>query len=418
MEVYLDNSATTRCEEEVAELVCKLMTGDFGNPSSMHIKGVEAERHVTESARTLARLLKVKEKEILFTSGGTEGNNLAIIGAAHAYKRAGNRVITTQIEHSSVSEVFNRLEDEGYDVVRLPVDETGVVCISALEEALNDETILVSVMAVNNEIGTVQPLAEIAKLIKERNEKTVFHVDGVQSFGKINIAPAKVGIDLYTASAHKFHGPKGVGFLYRNERVRLEPQILGGGQQGGMRSGTDNVPGISGMALAAELAHKTLGDSARSMCENSLKLARGLSGIADVKINGALGRELKREMPGDGRDRSPSEDTLDDAQKNVYIGAEDIPYAPHIVSATVRGIRAEVLLHALEDKGIYISAGSACSTHRKKGSATLNAIGLEKKDAESTVRFSLSRYTTPEEIEYTISSVAEVVPLLRRFTMK
>ena len=299
MEVYLDNSATTRCEEEVAELVCKLMTGDFGNPSSMHIKGVEAERHVTESARTLARLLKVKEKEILFTSGGTEGNNLAIIGAAHAYKRAGNRVITTQIEHSSVSEVFNRLEDEGYDVVRLPVDETGVVCISALEEALNDETILVSVMAVNNEIGTVQPLAEIAKLIKERNEKTVFHVDGVQSFGKINIAPAKVGIDLYTASAHKFHGPKGVGFLYRNERVRLEPQILGGGQQGGMRSGTDNVPGISGMALAAELAHKTLGNSARSMCENSLKLARGLSGIADVKINGALGRELKREMPGD-----------------------------------------------------------------------------------------------------------------------
>ena len=411
MEVYLDNSATTRCEEEVANLVCNLMTGDFGNPSSMHIKGVEAERHVTESARTLARLLKVKEKEILFTSGGTEGNNLAIIGAAHAYKRAGSRVITTQIEHSSVSEVFNRLEDEGYDVVRLPVDENGLVCISALEEALNDETILVSVMAVNNEIGTVQPLAEISKLIKEKNEKTVFHVDGVQSFGKLNIAPAKTGIDLYTASAHKFHGPKGVGFLYIRQKTKIRPLILGGGQQHGMRSGTDNVPGISGMALAAELAYKALGDSAQGMRKNSLKLAKGLSEIADVKINGALGC---------GLEKSGAEDDAvgADVQKNAGTSGQGEQFAPHIVSATVRGIRAEVLLHTLEDKGIYVSAGSACSTHRKKGSATLGAIGLNKKDAESTIRFSLSRFTTPEEIDYVIASVAEVAPMLRKFTRK
>ena len=254
-------------------------------------------------------------------------------------------------------------------------------------------------MAANNEIGTVQTVEEIAKLIKQKSPKAVFHVDGVQAFGKIRLYPPKAGVDLYTASSHKFHGPKGVGFLFKNEKVRLETQMLGGGQQGGLRSGTDNVPGICGMALAAKLADEKLEENAKAMMENALLLARELSKLEDVRINGVMGRIAVSADSATGVENSETDAA-----------------APHIVSVTVSGIRAEVLLHALEDKGIYVSAGSACSSHKKRVSDTLTAIGLAKKEAESTIRFSLNRYTAKEDIETAVEAMRELLPVLRQFT--
>ena len=255
MEAYFDNSATTRCFDEVKDIVCKTMTGDFGNPSAMHKKGMEAENYVRKSAQTLAKLLKVNEKEILFTSGGTESDNLAIIGGVEANKRMGNHIITTAVEHAAVAQPFAYLKDQGYEVTILPVDHQGVVKLEALEAALRPDTILVSVMYVNNEVGAVMPVEEIGKLVHEKSPKALFHVDAIQAFGKYRIYPKKLGIDLLSVSSHKIHGPKGVGFLYINEKVRVQPQILGGGQQNGMRSGTDNVPGIAGLGVAAEMVY-------------------------------------------------------------------------------------------------------------------------------------------------------------------
>lgn len=236
MEAYFDNSATTRCFDEVKDIVCKTMTGDFGNPSAMHKKGMEAENYIRRSAQTLAKLLKVNEKEILFTSGGTESDNLAIIGGVEANKRMGNHIITTAVEHAAVAQPFAYLKEQGYEVTILPVDHQGVVKLDALEAALRPDTILVSVMYVNNEVGAVMPVEEIGKLVHEKSPKALFHVDAIQAFGKYRIYPKKLGIDLLSVSSHKIHGPKGVGFLYINEKVRVQPQILGGGQQNGMRS--------------------------------------------------------------------------------------------------------------------------------------------------------------------------------------
>ncbi|HIY19151.1 MAG TPA: cysteine desulfurase, partial [Candidatus Blautia avistercoris] len=248
MEAYLDNAATTRCYGQVKDIVVKTMMEDYGNPSAMHLKGVEAERYMKDARETLAKILKVTPKEILFTSGWTESNNLALTGAAYANKRAGNHIITTAIEHAAVGAPVHFLEESGFEVTILPVDEKGVVSLEALEKALRPDTILVSVMFVNNEIGSVQPIDAIGKMVHEKAPKALFHVDAIQAFGKFQIYPKKLGIDLMSVSAHKIHGPKGVGFLYISEKARVQPQILGGGQQSGMRSGTDNVPGAAGMA--------------------------------------------------------------------------------------------------------------------------------------------------------------------------
>ena len=382
MEAYFDNSATTRCYPEVAEIVVKTMTEDFGNPSAMHLKGVEAEKYVREAAQTLAKILKVNEKEIIFTSGGTESNNLALFGGADANKRSGNHIITTSVEHAAVGQPAERLEQMGYEVTIVPVDHRGVVQLEALEKALRPDTILVSTMYVNNEVGAVMPVEEIAKLVHEKSPKALYHVDAIQAFGKYRIYPKKAGIDMLSVSSHKIHGPKGVGFLYINEKARIQPQILGGGQQAGMRSGTDNVPGIAGLGVAAKMVYTDFDEKIEHMYQLKERLAEGFLKLPDVRLNGMEIREG----------------------------------APQILSASFLGVRSEVLLHTLEEKGIYVSAGSACSSHNRKAAGTLSAMGMEAAQRESTLRFSFSEENTFEEVDYALEVIGQVLPMLRRYS--
>ena len=384
MEVYFDNSATTRCYGEVKDIVVKTMLEDYGNPSAMHTKGVEAEQYVKAAASRIARILKVTEKEILFTSGGTESNNLALIGGAMANKRAGNHIITTAVEHAAVARPVDFLKEQGFEVTILPVDEQGVVRLDALEAALREDTILVSTMYVNNEVGSVMPVEKIAALVHEKSPKALYHVDAIQAFGKFRIYPKKMGIDLLSVSGHKIHGPKGVGFLYISSRAKVQPMILGGGQQTGMRAGTDNVPGIAGLGVAAETIYTDFEEKTEHLYQLKEKMASGLAELEDVKINGMPLREG----------------------------------APQILSVSFMGIRSEVLLHTLEEKGIYVSAGSACSSHKRKASATLTAMGMPASQIECTVRISFSEENTFEEADYCLEVLKEVVPLLRRYSRR
>lgn len=384
MEIYLDNSATTRCYEEVKDIVVKTMREDYGNPSSMHRKGSEAEKYLREAAQTLAGLMKVQEKELIFTSGGTESNNWALFGTAMAHHRQGKHIITTAVEHAAVAAPLAALEDQGFTVTRLPVDRRGRVKLQALEEALTEETILVSAMYVNNEIGSLEPIGEMGQIIKEKNPQTLFHVDAIQAFGKYRIYPKRMKIDLLSASGHKIHGPKGVGFLYLDSQARIKPLILGGGQQNGLRSGTDNVPGVAGMALAAKKIYQNLEENVAHMYRLRKQLAEGLEALDQVVLHGMEGEEG----------------------------------APHILNASFLGIRSEVLLHTLEDRGIYVSAGSACSSHKRAGSPTLTAVGCSRAEMESAVRFSFCESNTEEEIQETLAVLGEVLPLLRRYTRR
>lgn len=384
MEAYLDNSATTRCYEEVKDIVVKTMLEDYGNPSAMHTKGVQAEQYVKDAASKLARILKVTEKEILFTSGGTESNNLALIGGAMANKRAGNHIITTAVEHAAVARPVEFLKEQGFDVTILPVDEQGVVKLDALEAALREDTILVSTMYVNNEVGSVMPIEKIAALVHEKSPKALYHVDAIQAFGKFRIYPKKAGIDLLSVSGHKIHGPKGAGFLYISSKAKVQPMMLGGGQQNGMRSGTDNVPGIAGLGVAAEKIYTDLEKKVEHLYQLKERMAKGLEELGDVIINGMPLRQG----------------------------------APQILSVSFMGIRSEVLLHTLEEKGIYISAGSACSSHKRKASATLTAMGMPASQIECTVRISFSEENTFEEADYCLDILKETVPLLRRYSRR
>lgn len=382
MEAYLDNSATTQVSGAVRDVVARVMTEDYGNPSAMHKKGVQAERYVREAKETLAKLLKAEGKEIFFTSGGTEANNIALIGAAIANRRAGNRIITSAVEHPSVGNTMEYLKEQGFSLTVLPVDQYGLVSLTALEQAMTTDTILVSVMYVNNEIGAVEPIEEISRMIRAVNPQAVFHVDGVQAFGKYRIYPKRLGIDLFSASAHKFHGPKGAGFLYKNAAVKVKPTVFGGGQQDGFRSGTLNVSGIAGLSCAAKEAYDGFEQKRDNLYELKEFFVSGIQKLEGTKINGYTGRES----------------------------------APHIVSVSFDGVRSEVLLHALEEKGIYASAGSACSSHKASVSPTLKAIGIERKYLTSTLRFSFSALTKKEELQYTLEALGELLPALRRFT--
>ncbi len=382
MEIYLDNAATTRCYEEVLDVVARTMREDYGNPSAMHKKGVEAEQYIKSAGEILGKLLKVSPEEIFFTSGGTEANNLALVGAAMANRRAGTKIITTQIEHAAVLMPAEYLKEMGFSVTYLPVDRQGVVSLEALKEALTPETILVSAMYVNNEVGAVQPIAQIGEILKEKAPRVLFHVDAVQAFGKYRIYPKKLGVDLLSVSAHKIHGPKGAGFLYISEKAKVKPQILGGGQQKGMRSGTDNVPGVAGLGAAAKRIYQDFEEKVARMYELKARFVQGLGTLKDVRLNG-----------------QPAEES-----------------APHIVSASFLGVRSEVLLHALEDRGIYASAGSACASHRRKESATLKAMGLPKEQREATLRFSFSEETTAEEVDSCLDALRALLPILRRYT--
>lgn len=387
--IYLDNSATTMCYPEVAALMTKLLCEDYGNPSSMHAMGFQAERALRAAREQIARTLKCREGEILFTSGGTESDNLALFGTARAYGRQGRHIITTSVEHPAVSEAAAALEREGFEVTYLPVDEAGIVRLSDVEAALRDDTILVSVMQVNNEIGSVQPVEEIGQLVKRRSDKILFHVDAVQGYGKVPLSLSAARIDLMSVSGHKIHGPKGAGFLYVKKGVRLIPLLYGGGHQGGLRSGTENVAGYAGLGLAAEMAFRDMNEKAERMRMLTERLREGVcAALDDVAVPG----EVLASAPNDEKVK-----------------------APHILPLTVRGVRAEVLLHALEDKGICVSAGSACATHHVQTSPVLKAIGLSEEDAASTVRLSLSEFTTEEEIDAAVGTLCAVVPALRRF---
>lgn len=384
MQAYLDNSATTRCSERAKNLMVQLLMEDYGNPSSLHMKGVEAEKYIKEAKSKIAKTLKVDEKEILFTSGGTESNNMALIGCALANKRAGNHIITTSIEHPSVSAPLAYLEELGFRVTYLKVDSDGLISLEELEKEVCEETILVSLMMVNNEIGAVEPIEEAVKVIKDKNPKTLVHVDAIQAYGKYRIYPKKMGIDLLSVSGHKIHAPKGTGFLFIKEKTKIKPLIYGGGQQKGMRSGTENVPGVAALAEAAVEIYEDFEAKIEHLYSLKERFVEGAKKIEGITINGRTGRES----------------------------------APQIVSVSIDGVRSEVMLHTLEDREIYVSAGSACSSNKPSVSHTLTSIGLKKNLLDSTIRFSFCVNTTEEEIDYALEVLNEVVPKLRKYTRK
>ena len=380
-EIYFDNAATTVVSPAAARAVLRAMTEDYGNPSSLHRMGVTAEGYIRASAKTIAETLKVSPNEIFFTSGGTEANNWALFGAARANVRSGRKILTTAMEHPAVSEVLKSLSGEDFEVTAVPVDSQGRLDLAFLEKELTPDVILVSMMLVNNEIGAVTPVREIGRLLKGRCPNALFHVDAIQAYGKYPIYPKELGIDLLSVSGHKLHGPKGTGFLYKNERVKLKPFIYGGGQQGGLRSGTENVPGIAGFGIAAREAYEHLSERREHMYALRERLIDGLEKLPEVTVHGMPGREG----------------------------------APHIVNAAFVGVGAEVLQHSLEEHGIYVSAGSACSSHKRAGSPTLTAIGASKEELVSSVRFSFSELNTAEEVDEALRVLAEILPMLRRY---
>ncbi len=381
MEAYFDNSATTRVFDSVREVVVKTMTEDYANPSAKHRKGMVAEQYIKEARSMIAKSLKVQDKEILFTSGGSESNNMALIGTALANKRAGNHIISTAIEHPSVYNPLGYLEEQGFSITYLPVDSMGHISLQELEAALRPETILVSVMYVNNEVGALEPVEEISRIIKGKNPSALFHVDAIQAYGKYEIRPKRQGIDLLSVSGHKLHGPKGVGFLYIDEKVKIRPLIYGGGQQRNLRSGTENVPGVAGLGAAVKEMYTNHKEKTDYLYELKDYMMDRLSELPEVTFNNPRGRES----------------------------------APQIVSASFAGVRSEVLLHALEDKGIYVSSGSACSSNHPGVSGTLKGIGVKKELLDATIRFSFGLFNTKEEIDYTVEVLSELLPVLRRY---
>ena len=389
---YLDNSATTRVFPEVVELMTKIMLEDYGNPSSVHMKGVDAEKYVTTATKQIAAALKVNEKEIFFTSGGTESDNLALIGCANANNRAGKHIITTKIEHPAILNTCKYLESEGYEISYLSVDEYGVISLDELESLIRKDTILVSIMHTNNEVGSVQPISQAGALIKKKNPATLFHVDAVQGFTKAEIFPKKQNIDLLSVSGHKIHGPKGIGFLYINEKVKIKPISYGGGQQKGLRNGTLNVPGIAGIGLSCKMATDTMKADNERLYELKKYFLDKVKDIDKVVINGCP--------------------LTEEGEFDVY------KTAPHIINISVNGLRSEVMLHALEDKQIYVSAGSACASHSKKESSTLKSMGADAQRMDGALRLSMSAMTTKEELDYVLLTLEETISFYGRFTRK
>ena len=381
MEAYFDNSATTRVLDSVKEIVVRTMTEDYANPAARHRLGMQAEQYIRTARFEIARTLKVQEKEILFTSGGSESNNLALIGGALANQRRGKHLISTGIEHPSVYRPLEYLAELGFEITFLPVNQDGHISLARLQDSLREDTILVSVMYVNNEVGAVEPVEEISRVIKEKNPHTIFHVDAIQAYGKYVIRPKKQGIDLLSVSGHKIHGPKGVGFLYIRDGVKVKPMIYGGGQQNDMRSGTENVPGVAGLGVAAKEMYTDHEAKAAHLLELKDYLTDRLGELEGVTVNSKKGRES----------------------------------APQIVSASFEGVRSEVLLHALEEKGIYVSSGSACSAHHPGISGTLKGIGVAPKLLDATIRFSFGIFNTREEIDYCMDTLKGLLPVLRKY---
>ena len=384
MDVYFDNSASTKVSEKAIEIMLKTMRDDYANTSGKHIKGVEAESYVKDAADIIAKTLKVKKGEIIFTSGGTESNNMALIGGAMSRKRYGKHIIISGIEHPAVYRPAEFLTEQGFELSVLPVNSEGQVDLELLKSTIRDDTVLVSVMYVNNEIGAIEPVEEISKIIKAENKDILFHVDAIQAYTKLRINPKSQGIDMLSASGHKFHGPKGVGFLYIDSNVKINPIIFGGGHQRGMRSGTLNTTGIAGMGVAAKEAYDNFDER--------------INKISDLKYY--LMDELEK---------------TEGAILNTGRGEN---FAPQVISVSFEDIRAEVLLHALEDRGIYVSSGSACSSNHPGISDTLKAIGVRENLLDATIRISLSELNNKEEADYFIKNLKELLPLLRKFVRK
>ena len=395
-EIYLDNAATTKVCEEAVAIMENVMRNDFGNPSSLHGKGIQAEQYVKNARKIIAKSLKCDEREIIFTSGGTESNNLALFGGAYARIRSGKHIISTSIEHASVYNPLIFLEEQGFEVTYLPVDRNGIVSLDALRQALRKDTTIVSVMMVNNEIGAIEPHEEIAKLVHSFNPDILFHVDAIQGYGKLPVAPGKCGIDLLSVSGHKIHGPKGSGFLYKRDKVRLIPEILGGGQQNNMRSGTENVPAISG-----------LGEAVRVYFQNQKNYADSMYACKEHFL------ELLKDMPF-----AHPNAVFEELSDSLSLGERVRKTAPHVLSISFDSVRSEVLLHALEDYGVYVSSGSACSSNHPAISGTLKAIGTPDRFLDSTLRFSFCPETTTEMIDEAAKALQELVPKLSRFTVK
>lgn len=376
--IYLDNSATTKPYREVLESFNKVSTEYFGNPSSLHGLGGDSDKLLSQAREQIAKLLKVQANEIFFTSGGTESNNIAIKGTALMYRGRGRHIITTEIEHPSVKESMEQLKDLGFRITYIPVDGNGVVNVSEIKKAISEETILVSVMHVNNEIGSIQPINEIGQLIKQYS-KILFHVDYVQGIGKVPLHFHDCQIDLCTISAHKFHGLKGTGALFIRQGVRISPLFSGGGQEWQQRSGTENVAGIVAMAKALRMTLQRQDNSQTEMRKIRDLIRTELEEIAGIKIHTPVHQ-----------------------------------CAPHIINFSIHGFKAEVFVHALEEKGIYVSTTSACSSKTKKASSTLLAMGIPEEEALSSIRVSLSYENTMEEATQFIESVNEAVTRLRK----
>ncbi|MCR4434364.1 MAG: cysteine desulfurase family protein [Clostridiales bacterium] len=377
-EVYLDNSATTRPYDEVIDYMSHINRNEYGNPSSLHKKGIEAERHVKKARELIADSLGVAAKEIYFTSGGTESNNLAIRGYLEANPRKGKHILTTAIEHPSVLEVFKYLAEKGYRPDYIGVDSNGVIDLDMLRSKITPETALISVIMVNNEVGSIQPVEKVVKIKNSINKSCVVHVDAVQAYGKIKIFPKKLGIDLLSISSHKIHGPKGTGALYVGSGVRIKPILFGGGQESLLRSGTENTAGICGFGLASEMVFKNLEENYHKV---RLLKNRFLEGL---KETGIACRVLSGERA-----------------------------SPYIINVSFEGVKAEVLLHHLEERNIFVSTGSACSSRKNLHSHVLKAMGLKACDMEGAVRFSLSELNDHEDIIIALEALKDIIPRIQ-----
>ena len=381
MEIYLDNSSTTKPYDEVCKKVFDVMKDNYGNPSSLHRLGISAEKEIKEAKESVANALGVRPDEIYFTSGGTEADNIAIKGVCLGSRK--RHIVTTPIEHPAVLNTLADLEENGYKVDEIPIDNDGIVILEEFEKLLTDDTALVTAMRVNNEIGSLQPIKEMSEIIKRKCPDCKLHVDAVQGFCKVPCRQSDLGADLITISGHKIHGPKGTGALFIKKGTKISPIVFGGGQQNGIRPGTENVPGIAGLGLATKICISKSDESTANIKRLKEKLESGISeNIENIRIN------------------TPTVS------------------APHILNVSFIGVRSEVVLHSLENSDIYVSSGSACSSHKSEPSYVLTAIGLDKKSIDGSIRFSLSEFTTDSDIEKTISVLKELIPRLRKLNMR
>ncbi len=377
----MDNASTTKPASEVVEAVCHATESQWGNPSSLHRLGSSAQQMVEKARASVAAIIDVSPGEIYFTSGGTEANNLAIFGTLRALGKKRNHIVSTAVEHPSVMETYKFLEQEGYRVTFLGVDSQGFVDPQKVLEAVRPETALVSIMQVQNEIGTIEPCQSIGNaLVKLGRSRPRFHVDGVQGFAKIQLSPKEWGIDMLSMSAHKIHGPKGVGALYVRKGVNLTPLSFGGGQELGLRSGTENLPGIVGFGVACDLWRR---DAQKTRERVSRLRAQLIGGVTQVY------------------------------PEAVLHGPEEHNVSPYIANFSFPGYKGETVLHALEQQGVYVSTGSACSSRSTKPSATIMALGGNQAEALSSVRFSMSRYTTEEEVKATVTALKSSLDSLK-----